>query len=441
MTHPQDRSLVAQARAVADGEISAAELLDATLERVEERNPRLNAVAATFPDESRAMAAAGVDGPLRGVPVTVKDMFSLPWRGFHNGTTREIGPRAASGVFRRLRDAGAVVVGVDNQHELGFGTTGLVSAYGPSANPWNPAHCTGGSSGGSAAVVAASMVAGSVGSDSGGSTRLPAGWCGVVGLKLTYGALPYDGYPGANSTLSAPGVFGRDSADARLMAEALLGRALPRGDASRLRVGLVRSPFWEDVDPEVAQLCESALATAGMAVRDVDLAYAEVSTAAGGVRASVEMSAVAPDSLLPELDALTRGMIGYARQIPAVRLLRADRVRARLRRELAAAFGHVDVVAWPTNPATAPPIAAPVIQLPSGPAMADPANLRQAVLGNLAGVPGISVPVGLHSTGLPVGLQLLAPWCAEATLLDAAEHLQAAVRVLANVKHSAGNDD
>jgi Asp-tRNA(Asn)/Glu-tRNA(Gln) amidotransferase A subunit family amidase len=433
MTHPQDLSLVAQAAGVAAGEVSAAELLDATLVRIEERNPALNAVAVTFADESRAMAAAGVDGPLRGVPVTVKDMFSLPWRGYHNGTRHEIGPRAASGVFRRLRDAGAVVVAVDNQHELGFGTTGLVSAYGPSGNPWNAAHCSGGSSGGSAAAVGARMVAGSVGSDSGGSTRLPAGWCGVVGLKLTYGALPYDGYPGANSTLSSPGVFGRDSADARLMAEALLARRLPVGHGSTLRVGVVRTPFWDDIDPEVATVCEAALASAGMVCEDVDIAYAEVSAAAGGVRASVEMSVGVPAAVLPDLDALTRGMIGYARKVPAVRLLRADRVRARLRRELVSAFERVDLLAWPTNPAPAPAMASPVVQLPSGPAMPDTGNLRQAVLANLTGVPGISVPVGLHSTGLPIGLQLLAPWGAEASLLDAAQHLQAAVGVLANV--------
>jgi Asp-tRNA(Asn)/Glu-tRNA(Gln) amidotransferase A subunit family amidase len=433
MTHPQDLALVVQARAVAAGELSVEELLDATLARIEERNPALNAVAVTFPEASRAMAAVAPDGPLRGVPVTVKDMFSLPWRGFHNGTTHEIGPRAASGVFRRLRDAGAVVVGVDNQHELGFGTTGLISAYGPSANPWSSSHCSGGSSGGSAAGVGARLVAGSVGSDSGGSTRLPAGWCGVVGLKLTYGALPYDGYPGAGSTLSSPGVFGRDSADARLMAEVLLARSLAVGDGSKLRVGVVRTPFWDDLDPEVSRLCEDALRQAGFETADIEIAYAEVSAAAGGVRASVEMSAAVPASVVPDLDALTRGMIGYAKTVPAVRLLRADRVRARLRRELVAAFERVDVVAWPTNPAPAPAMASPVVQLPSGPAMPDTGNLRQAVLANLTGVPGISVPVGLHSSGLPVGLQLLAPWGAEAILLDAAAHLQAVIGVLANV--------
>ncbi len=422
--HPQDLPLREQARALASGELSAGELLDATLVRIEARNPALNAIAATFPDESRAMVAAAPEGPLAGVPVTVKDMFSLPWRGYRNGTPRELNPPGASGAFRRLRDAGAVIVGVDNQHELGLGTTGLVSAHGPSGNPWNPAHCAGGSSGGSAAAVGGRMVGGSIGSDSGGSMRLPAGWSGVVGLKFTFGAIPYDGYSGANSTLSAPGVFGRDSADARLMAEAMLARSLPAGDGAALRIGVVRSPFWSDIDAEVEAACAGAIAASGWVVEDLDLPYAELAAPAGGVRASVELTAAVPREVLPDLDDLTQGMIAYSARVPALRLLRADRVRARMRREMALAFDRVDVLAWPSNPAPAPPIANPVLHLPSGPALPDMANLRQAVIGNLAGVPGISVPVGRHSTGLPIGLQLLGRWGEEAPLLDAAAHLE-----------------
>jgi Asp-tRNA(Asn)/Glu-tRNA(Gln) amidotransferase A subunit family amidase len=370
------------------------------------------------------MSADAPDGPLTGVPVTVKDMFSLPWRGYRNGTPHQLNPASASGAFRRLRDAGAVIVGVDNQHELGLGTTGLVSAHGPSRNPWNPAHCTGGSSGGSAAAVGGRLVAGSIGSDSGGSMRLPAGWSGVVGLKFTFGALPYDGYSGANSTLSAPGVFGRDSADTRLMAEALLARPLPVGDGAALRIGVVRTPFWSDIDPEVETACAGAIAASGCAVEEVDIPYADLAAPAGGVRASVELTAAVPREVLADLDQLTQGMITYSARVPALRLVRADRIRARMRREIAAALERVDVLAWPSNPAPAPPIANPVLQLPSGPALPDMANLRQAVIGNLAGVPGISVPVGRHSSGLPIGLQLLGRWGAEATLLDAAAHLE-----------------
>jgi aspartyl-tRNA(Asn)/glutamyl-tRNA(Gln) amidotransferase subunit A len=117
-------------------------------------------------------------------------------------------------------------------------------------------------------------------------------------------------------------------------------------------------------------------------------------------------------------------MIAYSARVPALRLVRADRIRARIRRELAGVFDRVDVLAWPTNPAPAPSITNPVLHLPSGPALPDMANLRQAVIANLAGVPGISVPVARHSSGLPIGLQLLGRWGSEATLLDAADHFE-----------------
>ena len=331
-------------------------------------------------------------------------------------------------MFRRLRDAGAVVVGVDNQHELGMGTTGRASPYGAAANPWNTAHCPGGSSSGSAAAVAARLVAGAVGSDSGGSTRLPAGWCGVVGLKVTYGALPYDGYTGANSTFSAPGAFARDAADARLLLEALLARELPahkRSDGG-LRAGVVRSPYWEDIDAEVLAACEGALAALGDVPVELELPFAELAAPAGAVRAGAELGVAVPREVIGELDPITRGLLQYGALQPARRLVRADRVRARLRRGLLDAFAACELLAWPTNPAPAPPIEAPMLALPSGPALPDAPNVRQAMLANLAGIPAVSVPVGFHSSGLPIGLQLLAPWGQESRLLDGAERIEQA---------------
>jgi aspartyl-tRNA(Asn)/glutamyl-tRNA(Gln) amidotransferase subunit A len=291
VTHPQDLPLREQALLIAGGELDAGELLEATLARIEERNGALHAVVATFPEESRAMLAAAPPGPLHGVPVTLKDMFSLPWRGYHNGTRHELGERSASGVFRRLRDAGAVVAGVDNQHELGLGTTGIASPHGAARNPWNLERCTGGSSSGSAAAVAARMIGGAVGSDSGGSTRLPAGWCGLVGLKVTYGALPYDGYAGSNSSFSGPGALARDSGDTRLLLEALLARPLPAREASSLRVGVVRRPYWEDVDVDVEAACSDALTLAGFAQSELELPFAELASPAGAVRLGAELVA------------------------------------------------------------------------------------------------------------------------------------------------------
>ena len=165
MSHLQDLSLLDQAAGVADGSIDPSELLRATLERIEERNPALNAVVATFPEESERMLAQAPEGPLRGVPVGVKDMFQLPWRGPRDGTENEHLPPGESYVYRQLRDAGAVIGGVTHCHWNGGGSTGSASDYGPVGSAKNPEHCGGGSSGGSGSSVGASMFAGAVGTD------------------------------------------------------------------------------------------------------------------------------------------------------------------------------------------------------------------------------------------------------------------------------------
>ena len=425
MTHPQDLGLREQAQAIAEGSLDAGELLEATLERIAQRDGELNSTPVVFADEARAMLAAAPEGPLRGVPVTLKDMFSTPWRGAHGGTSRELLPPGASGVFARLRDAGAVVVGIAQQHELGMGTTGRASVWGPARNPHDPARCAGGSSGGSASAVAARLVAGSIGSDSGGSTRIPAAYCGVVGLKTTWGSVPREGYTGGVSTFSAAGAFGRDAGDARALAEVLAARAFPAGDGARLRCGIVRAPFWDDLDPEVEARCREAVAAGGWEIVELALDRVELSGPAAASRLAPEFLAGLDLSVLAELDPATRALCQFALLTPALRMVRADRVRAHLRRETARAFEQVDVLAWPVSPAPPPLIDAPIVELPSGTTLADPPNLRQATLANLAGVPGISVPVG-EAAGLPVGLQLLAPWGEEARLLDAAAHLEAA---------------
>ena len=129
---------------------------------------------------------------------------------------------------------------------------------------------------------------------------------------------------------------------------------------------------------------------------------------------------------MAELEPITRGLLLFGALQPAQRLVRADRVRARLRRAIVEAFAKCDLLAWPTNSAPAPPIDAPLLELPSGPALPDAPNVRQAILANITGVPGVSVPVGFHSSGLPIGLQLLAPWGEESRLLDAAERIEVA---------------
>ena len=423
MSHPQDWTLRQQADAIRRGDLNAKELLQATLERIAERDPLINSTPVTFEEQSYEMLSQAPAGPLHGVPITVKDMFALPWRAARNGTSFDLIPASASGPFRNLRDAGMVVAGIANQHELGMGTTGAYSAYGPMGNPWAPDHCAGGSSGGSAAAVAARLVAASLGSDSGGSTRIPASYCGVVGLKTTYGAVAYDGYFGAATTFSAPGIFARDGGDVRMVAAALLQRPLPTQSTSGLRVGVVRAPYWNEANPEVTNAADEALKLLGWRVHEIILEHQDLASAALLGRLIAE-AGVPPNELLATLSAPTRALLLAGMLAPARFVPRADRVRAAIRETVAKAFQSVDFIVWPTSPATAPTLEHPWLMLPSGHVAADTANVRQASLANLTGAPAISVPIGLDASGLPIGLQLLAPWGADSRLIDAAEHLE-----------------
>jgi len=426
MSHPQDLSLREQAAAIASGALNPAELLDATFARIEERDGALNSVVVRFPDEAREMLAEAPRGPLYGVPVLVKDMFRLPWYAPHDGAPGVAAPPGESAVYRRLRDAGAVIAGITQCHYWGAGSTGHVSAWGPCGNPWNPAHCAGGSSGGSASAVGARLAAAAVGTDGGGSVRLPSAYCGVTGLKVTFGAIDGEGYTHGFSDMGAIGPICRDAADARLFGEVLTGQALTRGDGGPLRVGVIRDPWWTDLDPEIERACDDALDAAGWQRVELSLAAAEHQQAAALVCLTVQSLPMISAEELAEADPILRALTKFELTLTPAIVHQAARVRSLLRRAVADAFTRCDVLAWPTVPAPAPPIENPTVELPSGRAPADPGNLRQTGLGNLTGIPGISVPVGLHSSGLPMALQLQAAWGDDGRLFDAAEHLEQA---------------
>ena len=423
MTHPQDLTLRQQADAIRHGELSAKELLEATLERIGERDASINSTPVVFNELSQVQISQAPAGPLFGVPITVKDMYALPWRAARNGTSYNLIPAGASGPYRSLRDAGVIVVGIANQHELGIGSTGIYSAYGPTHNPWDPSRCAGGSSGGSTAGVAARLVAGSLASDSGGSTRIPASWCGVIGLKLTYGSVPYDGYFGAATTFSAPGVVARDAGDTRMLTAAMLQRPLPQQSGSGLRVGMVREPFWNDVDAETAAVCTRALTLAGWKVSEVKIENLELASAAFLARLIAE-AGIPSLEVLASVSAPTRALLLAGMLAPARFVPRAARVRAAVRYSLAAVFETVGFLVWPTTPTTAASVQDPWVTIPSGRVTVDVPNVRQNSLANLTGAPAISIPIGLSGSQMPIGLQVLGPWGSEARLLDAAEHIE-----------------
>ncbi|MFI5028399.1 MAG: amidase [Solirubrobacterales bacterium] len=432
-----DLPLREQAAEVASGETSGAELLAASLARIEERDPALNAIVETFPLRSREMLDAAPPGSLHGVPVVIKDEWPLPWRAQRFGAAEmmtSVEP-GESGPYKALRDAGATIVGVGNMHEAGGGSTGNASVYGAAHNPWNPERCPGGSSSGPAAAVAAGFVAGAVGADGIGSIRFPAAYCGLTGLKPTFARAAMEGHHMASvTTMIVSGPLCVDAADTRLLASVLFGEELSAGDASGLRVGVVRDAVSEDVAPAVRDACEAAIEAlregAGGDVREITLGDLPASALAAVLIANTEgMAGVTPERLNrlhPDLSPINRGFAKYRMLLPAAAAVKAARVRTLMRRRVAALFEDVDVIAWPTVPAVAPPLQAPLVELPSGTLTADQANVRGAGLANLTGIPAISVPVGLSKDSMPIGLQLQAAWGRDELLLDAAEALERA---------------
>jgi aspartyl-tRNA(Asn)/glutamyl-tRNA(Gln) amidotransferase subunit A len=434
VTPLQDLTLREQAAAVGSGTADGAALVDEARRRIQLLDGPLRAVVATCDDDALAAElGAAKPGPLRGVPVGVKDMFSLPWYAPMDGTAvayKRPGP-GLSGVARRLRASGALGVFVTNMHQLGIGTTGHISAHGPGANPWNRDRCAGGSSGGSAAAVAARMIAGAVGTDAAGSVRIPASYCGITGLKPTFGSVPVDGYTGGYSTMSAIGPMTRDADDCLLLGEVLLGRSLAGSVPRGVRIGIPVGPLWDDVEPDVARSCRAAvrtLADDGATLIELALEGIEHVTFAAIVAAGADrLPQLTPDWLkevFPTLHPTVRGVIKSRLALSANTAHRVGRFRILLRRQLAHTLRSVDVLAWPTVPATAPSIERPQVELRSGRTSPDIATVRHTGLANLTGIPSITVPCGVDRDGLPIGLSLHAGWGQEDLLLALARRYE-----------------
>lgn len=430
MTELQDLTLTEQAAAVAAGTATAAELVDDARRRIEELDDGLNAVVACADDDAVFQELqAGRPGPLHGVPVGVKDMFALPWYAPTDGTGvayRHPGV-GVSGVAARLREAGSLGVVVTTMHQLGIGSTGHISAHGSGANPWDTTRCAGGSSGGSAAAVAARMIAGAVGTDAAGSIRIPAAYCGITGLKPTFGSVSTDGYTGAFSTMVGIGPMTRSAEDCRLLGQALVRRPLTTEDGGTLRIGRPRGPLWDDVQPDVAAACSAALDTLagdGAQVSETALDDLEHVTLASIVATGADrLPQVTPEwvaRVFPALHPTVRGIVKSRFAISANTVQRVIRYRILLRRRVAEVLRTVDVFAWPTVPATAPDLVRPRAELPSGRTSADLAALRHTGLANLTGIPAITVPCGVDRDGLPIGISFHAAWGREDVLLEIA---------------------
>jgi len=421
--------------------LTSFELTRAYLERIERLNSRVNAyitvTALQALEQARALDAETANGrsrgPLHGIPIALKD--NIDTAGTLTTAASAVYadriPKEDAPVVTRLREAGAVFLGKLNMHEFAYGGTCVVSHYGPVRNPWNLDCTPGGSSGGSAAAVAARMCAGALGTDTAASIRFPASCCGVVGLKATHGLASIRGIIPLSEMHDHVGPLARSVEDCALLMRALVGfdpldpvsiateRSPVPASISRevagLAIGMPRKPFFEELDPEIAAAVERAIAVLrGLtrAVSDVDLAPVDSFAVLGAEIFEYHAELVADPARLALYKPITLERIMSGANISAKDYLQSRRRMVVARNSIGGLFRDVDVLVTPTS-------ARPPVTVES--ALAQPPDerwmIRNTLPFNVYGLPTISVPCGFTRAGLPIGLQLSGPPLGEARVL------------------------
>lgn len=431
----------AAAARIAAGDLSPVELTRAYLQRIEAFGQRVNAYITVTAEQALAqarsleaeLAAGRRRGPLHGIPLALKD----------NIDTAGILTTAASAVYatripsddaecvRKLRAAGAVFLGKLNMHEFAYGGTSAVTHYGPVHNPWNLAHTPGGSSGGSAAAVAARLCAGALGTDTAASIRFPAALCGVVGLKATHGLASIRGIVPLSEWHDHVGPLCRSVADAAIVMTALAGydaadpvsirapaenyRNAIGDQVSDLRIGTPREPFFMGLDPEIEAATERAVATLrGLTASMADVALPSVDTYAviAGEIYAYHAALVADPARRALYQPVTLERILRDGATPVTAYIEARRQLILARRNVADVFAVVDVLVTPTTMAPPVRVADALAAAPDEFGM-----IRNTVPFNSLGLPTISVPCGFTRAGLPIGLQITGPRLGEARVL------------------------
>ncbi|MGK7344796.1 MAG: Asp-tRNA(Asn)/Glu-tRNA(Gln) amidotransferase subunit GatA [Candidatus Nitrospinota bacterium M3_3B_026] len=455
---------------LAAGAVTSEEAAGAYLDRIRRVDPELNSYITV--DEDSAMEAAreadkrragGEEGPLLGVPMAVKDLINTKGLRTTCGSKmlESFVPPFDAHVVKKLKEAGAVILGKTNMDEFAMGSSNETSFFGPVKNPWDISRIPGGSSGGSAAAVAADLCAAALGSDTGGSVRQPASLCGIVGLKPTYGRVSRFGLVAFASSLDQIGPMTKDVADCALMLGAIAGddpldstcspepvpdytADLDKG-VEGMTIGVPEEYFVEGMDEDVEKTVRAALEAlkeAGAAVKPISLPHTKYGVPAYYVIAPAEASsnlarydgvkygfrAQGAKSLM-EMYSRTReegfgaevkrrimlGTYALSSGYYDAYYLKAQKVRALVRKDFAEAFGDVSAIVAPTSPSAAFGI---------GERTGDPLKMYLSdiftINANLAGIPGLSVPCGHTPEGLPVGLQILGKWFDEASLFRVA---------------------
>jgi aspartyl-tRNA(Asn)/glutamyl-tRNA(Gln) amidotransferase subunit A len=430
-----DLTLAEVARAVRAGEVSPVEVVEAVLDRAARVQGRLRPFLWLDPerarDQARRRAQEPPRGPLHGVPVTLKDLIAEQGCPFTcgSGMRAHVVAQDDAEVTRRLREAGAVFVGRAHLHEFAFGVSNENPHFGPACNPWDPERSPGGSSGGSAVAVSTGCAFGSVGTDTGGSVRIPAALCGVVGLKPTYERVPRAGVFPLAPSLDHVGPLARTVQDVALLLEVLAaspGRytsALGSG-VRGLRLGVPRGGYWEVVHPEVAVRFEEAvrdLEREGARRVPVDFPW-EAASAVATALLLVEAASVHAHTLRSRpdgygADVRERLLVGLC--LPAERYVQALRVRRALASECRRLWERVDLLATPAVPVPAPRLGELTTEVAGGRYDTRSLLTRFTNPFNALGLPAASVPCGFAGR-LPVGLQLVGPAWEEARVLAAA---------------------
>jgi len=411
------------------------DLTEACLKRIDQLNPRVNAYITVTREQALAAAREMADeqrrgkwrGPLHGIPIALKD--NIDTAGIRTTAASELFkdrvPTEDAEVARRLKNAGAILLGKTNMHEFAYGTTSAVTYFKPVHNPWALDRIPGGSSGGSAAATSADMCLGSLGTDTGGSVRIPASFCGVVGFKPTYGRVSCRGVIPLSWTLDHVGPISKTVEDAALLLDAIAGYdqmdpasadapvpeytravAMP---VAKLRLGLPRSPYFEGVDPEVQKAVEDAvnvLAKLTAGASDVTLP------------ATTGLNLIGPEAYAYHAKWITESPNLYQPATRAILQRSADSKAPAyadslhkvylLRREIRKTFTTVDLLITPTMPL--PPVSIEASATQS-------ATTRNTSPFDVYGLPAISLPCGFTSSGLPIGLQISGAPLAEPIVL------------------------
>ena len=422
MTNAPDRRPIARlAPLIARGELSPRDLVHACLARIEARR-ELNAfitvmaepALAAAADAEREITAGRYRGALHGIPVSVKDLVDVAGTPTTSGSA--VTPRYPSHdavIVQRLHESGAIIIGKTNLHEFAFGTTGDETAFGAVKNPFDTTRSAGGSSSGAAVALVEGMCFGAIGTDTGGSIRIPAAACGIVGLKPTYGELSCGGIVPLSTTCDHVGPMTRTVEDARIMFEALSGRAGAPPAAGPLTLGVPGGYLLERVDVQVREALAAArarIAAAGHTVRDIEIRHARMTP-------DVYLHIVLPEAsryhaarLATEAAAYSPGVrlrLEMGRYLLAEDYVRALGLRDALRRAVNRAMDGCDALLLPALSIPAPPLGAASVDIDGTPEPVRAAMLRLTQLFNLSGHPAIALPSGRTAAGLPLAMQLV----------------------------------